>query len=75
MRETAKGLLEDNENLQKHCKELYTELQSAFQSKTDFENKLVEMENSYEAILSKNKELRDYIDRMSISDTVKNGGK
>lgn len=33
------------------------------------------MENSYEGILSKNKELRDYIDRMSISGTVKNGGK
>ena len=71
-KENARGLLKENEQVQKRCEELYTELQSALQTKKEVENKLDDVENNYETILSKNKDLREYIDRMPI---VKNSGK
>ena len=75
MRENAKGVIKENELLQKRCEELYTELQKALQAKMQLENKLDNLENYYEEILQKNNELKEYIDRMETSDDLQNVGK
>ena len=71
----AKQLLEENEKIQKRCEELYTELQRALKSKLETENNLIDVEENYEEVLSKNKDLRDYIEKISPSIDLKNNGK
>jgi chromosome segregation ATPase len=75
MRENEQKLLEENDQLQKRCEDLYKELQTARQAKDEMENNLEDVQNSYDEITSKNIELREYIKTIADSDDMKNNGK
>ena len=75
MRENEQKLLEENDQLQKRCEDLYKELQTARQAKNEMENNLEDVQNSYDEITSKNIELREYIKTIADSDDMKNNGK
>jgi DNA repair exonuclease SbcCD ATPase subunit len=75
MCENEQKLLEENDQLQKRCEDLYKELQTARQAKDEMENNLEDVQNSYDEITSKNRELREYIKTIADLDDMKNNGK
>ncbi len=75
VRGSKQKLLEENEQLQRRCEDLYTELQTALQNKTSIEKKLETVENNFEEATNHNKELREYIKSIGVSENPINSGK
>ena len=69
------SLLEGKEQLQNRCEKLYQDLRNALNREKEIELKLDSKEADHDQLLSKNKELKAYIDKLSGVDELKNNGK
>ena len=69
------SLLEGKEQLQNRREKLYEDLRNAINRKKEIELKLDSKEADHDQLLSKNKELKAYIDKLSSVDELKNNGK
>lgn len=75
LKENKRFLREEIDQLEQRCEKLYQELQDALLAKAEIEEKLDDVENGYDQLESKNKELKEYTENVIAAKDVRNSGK